>query len=85
MKGSVYNSVVTLVLQMKFDLLNHKALSIFFCHLTGGAPQAGVVRTVRSQRQPMFDAPSRSAPDRRRWTARIPHVRRSSCTIHGPH
>lgn len=44
-----------------------------------------MVRAVRSQRQSMFNAPPCSAPDRRRWAARLTDVRGQGGTVHGSH
>lgn len=42
--------------------------------VAGGVAQTGVVGAFRSECQSVLHAPSRGAPDRRRWTARLTHV-----------
>lgn len=54
-------------------------------HGPGGATPARMVRAVRAEREPVLDAFARGAAPCRRRFARLPHVRRPSRTIHGPH
>lgn len=51
----------------------------------GCVAEAGLVRTVRAERVPVFDASARSAPACGRWVARVPDGRGQSCGVHGPY